>query len=96
MHDADVAIVGAGIAGSALATTLARQGVSVLLVEKTLRHVDRIRGEWLAPWGVAQAAKIGILNDLIAAGGHYIADSDEGGHLFQSDPGHHSNLMAAR
>ena len=24
------------------------------------------------------------------------ADSDEGGHLFQSDPGHHSNLMAAR
>src|SRR5208283_5876778 len=24
-----------------------------------------------------------------------IADSDEGGHLFQSDPGHHSNLMAA-
>jgi DNA invertase Pin-like site-specific DNA recombinase len=25
-----------------------------------------------------------------------LADSDEGGHLFQSDPGHHSNLMAAR
>ena len=24
------------------------------------------------------------------------ADSDEGGHIFQSDPGHHSNLMAAR
>jgi hypothetical protein len=24
------------------------------------------------------------------------ADSDEGGHLFQTDPGHHSNLMAAR
>jgi hypothetical protein len=23
------------------------------------------------------------------------ADSDEGGHLFQSDPGHHSSLMAA-
>ncbi len=23
------------------------------------------------------------------------ADSDEGGHLFQSDRGHHSNLMAA-
>ena len=24
------------------------------------------------------------------------ADSDEGGHLFQSHRGHHSNLMAAR
>jgi len=24
-----------------------------------------------------------------------LADSNEGGHLFQSDPGHHSNLMAA-
>jgi hypothetical protein len=24
-----------------------------------------------------------------------VADSDEGGHLFQSDRGHHSNLMAA-
>jgi len=27
--------------------------------------------------------------------GHVNVDSDEGGHLFQSDPGHHSNLMAA-
>jgi hypothetical protein len=26
----------------------------------------------------------------------HFADSDEGGHLFQTDPGHHSNLMAAR
>jgi hypothetical protein len=25
----------------------------------------------------------------------HLADSDEGGHLFQSDRGHHSNLMAA-
>jgi hypothetical protein len=27
--------------------------------------------------------------------GTQAADSDEGGHLFQSDRGHHSNLMAA-
>jgi len=25
-----------------------------------------------------------------------VADSDDGGHPFQSDRGHHSNLMAAR
>ena len=27
---------------------------------------------------------------------HLHADSDEGGHLFQTDGGHHSRLMAAR
>jgi hypothetical protein len=27
--------------------------------------------------------------------GTFIANSNEGGHPFQSDPGHHSNLMAA-
>jgi 2-polyprenyl-6-methoxyphenol hydroxylase-like FAD-dependent oxidoreductase len=72
MYDADVVIVGAGIAGSALAITLARHGVSVLLLERTLQHIDRAQGEWLAPWGVEQAAKIDVLDDLIAAGGHYI------------------------
>jgi menaquinone-9 beta-reductase len=75
MHDADVVIVGAGIAGCALATTLARQGVSVLLLEKILQHVDRIRGERLAPWGVAPAAKIGVLSEVLAAGVHYITRS---------------------
>ena len=71
MHNADVVIVGAGIAGSALATTLARHGVSVLLLERTRQPIDRAQGEWLAPWGVAQAAKIDVLDDLIAAGGHH-------------------------
>jgi 2-polyprenyl-6-methoxyphenol hydroxylase-like FAD-dependent oxidoreductase len=71
-NHAEVVIVGAGVAGGALAVTLARDGVSVLLLEKTRPHVDRVQGEWLAPWGVAQAVKLGVVDDLIAAGGHYI------------------------
>ena len=67
----DVVIVGAGIAGSALALGLARRGFSVLLLEKTREHHDRVRGESMVPWGVAEADKLGVLDVLVAAGGHY-------------------------
>ena len=33
---------------------------------------------------------------LVLVSGAILADSDEGGHQFQFDRGHHSNLMAAR
>jgi 2-polyprenyl-6-methoxyphenol hydroxylase-like FAD-dependent oxidoreductase len=67
----DVVIVGAGIAGGALATALARNGISVLLLEKTRFHQDRVRGESMVPWGVSEADKLGVLDVLLAAGGHY-------------------------
>jgi 2-polyprenyl-6-methoxyphenol hydroxylase-like FAD-dependent oxidoreductase len=67
----DAVIVGAGIAGGALATALARRGISVLLLEKTHFHQDRVRGESMVPWGVEEAAKLGVLDVLLAAGGHY-------------------------
>jgi menaquinone-9 beta-reductase len=71
----DIVVVGAGIAGGALATRLARDGRSVYLLEKSAVHVDRIRGEWLAPRGVQEARQLGILHDLLEAGGHYISKS---------------------
>jgi 2-polyprenyl-6-methoxyphenol hydroxylase-like FAD-dependent oxidoreductase len=50
MADApEIVIVGAGIGGSALATVLARQGLSVAVLERDLRAVDRVRGEFMAP-----------------------------------------------
>ena len=70
-HRTDVAIVGAGVAGSALAFELARGGLSVCLLEKTPYHEDNVRGEFLLPWGVAIAEDLGILTALERAGGNY-------------------------
>jgi 2-polyprenyl-6-methoxyphenol hydroxylase-like FAD-dependent oxidoreductase len=71
----DAVIVGAGIAGSALAVSLARSGHSVTLLEKSAVHVDRVRGEFIVPWGVAEAKALGILDLLEGAGGNYTVRS---------------------
>jgi 2-polyprenyl-6-methoxyphenol hydroxylase-like FAD-dependent oxidoreductase len=72
METHDVAIVGAGIAGSALAATLARAGLDVLLLEKSETFADRVRGEALVQWGVKEAQNLGLHDALIAAGAHYL------------------------
>ena len=59
--DAEVVIVGAGVAGSAMAIVLARLGFAVLLLEKSSVHVDRIRGESITPWGVEEAQRLELL-----------------------------------
>ncbi len=69
----DVVIVGGGIAGSALAAVLARAGRDVLLLEKSETYTDHVRGEALLQWGVKEAQDLGLLDALIAAGGHFIA-----------------------
>ena len=68
----EVVIVGAGIGGGALATVLSRGGIAVTILEKSLAHVDHVRGEWLAPWGVAETERLGLYETLIAAGGHHL------------------------
>jgi 2-polyprenyl-6-methoxyphenol hydroxylase-like FAD-dependent oxidoreductase len=65
----DVVIVGAGVAGGALATLLARAGRGVLLIERRHAFLDRVRGEYLAPWGVAEALRVGLLDDLMSVEG---------------------------
>jgi 2-polyprenyl-6-methoxyphenol hydroxylase-like FAD-dependent oxidoreductase len=69
----DLIIVGGGIGGGALATVMARAGRSVLVLEKSTVYRDRVRGEWMAPWGVAEAKRIGLYGDLIGAGGHHLS-----------------------
>jgi 2-polyprenyl-6-methoxyphenol hydroxylase-like FAD-dependent oxidoreductase len=65
----EIAIVGGGIGGGALATVLARHGLSVAVLERDRRAVDRVRGEYIAPWGVAEAARLDLLNILRGTGG---------------------------
>jgi 2-polyprenyl-6-methoxyphenol hydroxylase-like FAD-dependent oxidoreductase len=66
----DAIVVGGGLGGSALAEQLARAGHDVLVLERETEFKDRVRGENMLPWGVAAARRLGILNDLIAAGGN--------------------------
>ena len=56
----DVVIVGGGLAGSSTAAVLARAGLDVLVLERETSFRDRVRGEWLAPWGIAEAEALGI------------------------------------
>ena len=61
----DAIVVGGGIAGSSLATVLARAGLDVALVERAQDFGDRVRGEALAPWGVVEARRLGLLDALL-------------------------------
>ena len=68
----DVAIVGAGIAGAALAAVLARDGYEVLVLERQTTYRDKVRGEALACWGVAEVLALDLEKPLLDAGGHYV------------------------
>ncbi|WP_199431027.1 geranylgeranyl reductase family protein [Qaidamihabitans albus] len=59
-HDAEVIVVGAGPAGSTVATYLARAGVDVLLLEKTAFPREKVCGDGLTPRGVKQLIDLGL------------------------------------
>src|SRR5690349_13469561 len=63
----DLIIAGGGLAGSALATVMARSGYRVLVIERETQFRDRIRGELLQPWGSREAKRLGIYDDLVAS-----------------------------
>lgn len=56
----DVVIVGGGLAGSTLGGALAAKGLKILILERETTFRDRVRGEGMHPWGVAEARKLGI------------------------------------
>ena len=60
----DVVTVGGGLAASSLAKSMAEGGARVLVLEQEERFKDRVRGEYLVPWGVAEARELGVLDVL--------------------------------
>ena len=67
-HDYDLIIVGGGVGGSALAAGMAAQGVRTLVLEAETSFRDRVRGEAVMPWGVAEAQLLGLEGALEKAG----------------------------
>jgi len=64
----DVAIVGARAAGAATAYLLARQGLDVLVVDRSRYGSDTLSTHALMRGGVLQLLRWGLLDDVIAAG----------------------------
>ncbi|KAF5454255.1 hypothetical protein F2P56_023934 [Juglans regia] len=56
----DVVIVGAGVAGAALAYTLGKEGRQVRVIERDLTEPDRIVGELLQPGGYLKLVELGL------------------------------------
>jgi 2-polyprenyl-6-methoxyphenol hydroxylase-like FAD-dependent oxidoreductase len=69
----DYVVVGGGIAGGTFATVMSRNGASVLILERQPDYRDRVRGELMWPWGVAEVQRLGLEDVLLDAGAN-IAD----------------------
>ena len=84
----DIITVGGGMGGSALAFAMADRGARVLVLERERQFRDRVRGEFLASWGVAELRALGLYALLRDSCGHELPWIDQGlrpGHLERRD-----------
>ncbi len=87
----DLILVGGGLAGSTLARAMAERGARVLVVDRDREFQDRVRGEFMESWGVAEARKLGIDSLLREQVAHELRWVD----LFSWDaPGIHRDIVA--
>jgi len=70
---ADVAIVGAGPAGAALAILLAEHGVDVVVLDRAVLPRAKICGEYLSPEAARVLDRLGVLKALDASGAAALA-----------------------
>src|SRR5262249_41470352 len=83
----DLVVVGGGVAGSTLARRVAAEGARVLVLERQTQFRDRVRGESLQPWGVAEAQQLGVAELLrpLAAELRWFAQIVNGQHTMKRD-----------
>ncbi|MEP6741543.1 MAG: NAD(P)/FAD-dependent oxidoreductase [bacterium] len=79
----DVAIAGAGPAGTSAAIRLALHGARVLLVEEKKFPRAKLCGEFISPECLAHFHKLGVLDQMTAAGGSSLGET-----VFYSARGH--------
>jgi flavin-dependent dehydrogenase len=72
MEPVDVAIIGAGPAGSTLAALLARRGVRVALFDRDVFPRDKLCGEFLSYDALPILKPLGVLDAIDAAGAPHI------------------------
>ena len=77
----DIITVGGGIAASSLAKALAERGARVLVLEREKQFKDRVRGEAIVSWGVAEANELGICRLLKEKCAHDVAYVEAGSGL---------------
>jgi menaquinone-9 beta-reductase len=66
----DIVVAGGGAGGACVARNMAAAGARVAVIEQTTAFTDRVRGEAIVPWGVAEARRLGIMPVLQALGAH--------------------------
>ncbi|PHU10346.1 Squalene epoxidase 3 [Capsicum chinense] len=86
----DVIIVGAGVAGAALACTLAKDGRRVHVIERDLSEPDRMVGELLQPGGYLKLLDLGLQDCLKDIDAQRVVGqtlyNEEGKHIMLSYP----------
>ena len=65
----DVAIIGAGPAGSSAAIRLAESGLKVLIVEQKKFPREKLCGEFISPECLTHFDELGVMPEMSAAGG---------------------------
>jgi 2-polyprenyl-6-methoxyphenol hydroxylase-like FAD-dependent oxidoreductase len=70
----DVLVIGGGVAGSSVAAMLSELHFTVCLVEREPAFRDRVRGEGIHPWGMNEAAALGLTEEIGGAGGLPLAE----------------------
>ncbi len=68
----DIITIGGGLGGAALAKVMADSGARVLVLESELEFKDRVRGEVMLSWGVAEAQELDIYETIKSAGGREV------------------------